>query len=193
LLVAHSYNESFMNGLVYAVIAYVRSPVGMFVEELRRELHPAHTHADAHLTVLPPRPLQGTQQQAIQLLAEGAQVATRFEVTMGEVETFAPVTATVFLRVARGAYRMRELREKLNRDALRFEEPWPYMPHLTIAKLDTLEQARKVLEIARQRWEAYTGPRTVSIDSLAFVKGTGERWVDVANVRLGEITTEQPC
>ncbi len=175
-----------MNGLVYAVIAYVRSPVGIFVEELRRELHPSHTHADAHLTVLPPRPLCGTEQQALELLAEVAQAASRFEVTMGEVETFVPVTPTVFLRVARGAYRMRELRDKLNRDALRFDEPWPYMPHLTIAKMDTVEEADKVLEIARRRWQAYTGPRSVAIQSLTLVKGNGERWVDVAKMRLGE-------
>ena len=48
-----------MTGLVYATVAYVRSPVGIFVEELRRDLHPAHTHADAHVTILPPRTLSG--------------------------------------------------------------------------------------------------------------------------------------
>src|ERR1700685_2223584 len=100
-----------MTGLVYAAVAYVRSPVGIFVEELRRELHPAHTHADAHLTILPPRPLRGTDQQAIQLLNEMCQTAMPFEVIMGDVETFVPLTPTVFLRVARGAYRMRELHD----------------------------------------------------------------------------------
>jgi 2'-5' RNA ligase len=179
------YNEFFMNDLVYAVIAYVRSPVGIFVEELRRELHPAHTHADAHLTILPPRPLRGSEQQALELVAEVSQSGTPFQVTMGEVETFIPVTPTVFLRVARGAYRMRELRDQLNRDALRFDEPWPYMPHLTIAKMDMASEAEKLLEVARQRWQAYTGPRTISIESLTLVKGSGERWVDIRKMRLG--------
>ena len=173
-----------MSGLVYAVIAYVRSPVGIFVEQLRRELHPSHTHADAHLTILPPRPISGTEEQAAELLTEVAQSATRFEVAMGEVESFVPITPTVFLRVARGAYRMRELRDRLNRDTLRFEEPWPYMPHLTIAKMDSEEEAGKVLAVARERWQSYTGPRTISIDSLTFVKGTGERWVNIAKARL---------
>jgi 2'-5' RNA ligase len=173
-----------MSGLVYAVIAYVRSPVGIFVEQLRCELHPAHTHADAHVTILPPRPLGGTEQQALQLMAEVAQSSSRFEVDMGEVESFVPVTPTVFLRVARGAYRMRELHDKLNRDALQFEEPWPYMPHLTIAKMDDEEQARKLLGVASGRWQSYTGPRTVTIDSLTLVKGSGERWVNIAKVPL---------
>jgi 2'-5' RNA ligase len=175
-----------MNGLVYAVVAYVRSPVGIFVEELRRELHPAHTHADAHLTILPPRPFECTHQQALQVLSEECRVAAPFEVTMGDVETFIPVTPTVFLRVARGAYRMREMHEKLNRGCLEFKEPWPYMPHLTIVKMDTVEQAQKVVEVSRRRWRGYHDGRIVRIDSLTLVKGSGERWVDLATVPFGQ-------
>jgi 2'-5' RNA ligase len=173
-----------MNGLVYAVVAYVRCPVGIFVEELRREMHPAHTHADAHITILPPRPLSGSENEALQLLTEVCRTSTPFEVVMGDVETFIPVTPTVFLRVARGAYRMRELHDRLNRGGLQFNEPWPYMPHLTIVKMDTVEGARKVVEISRQRWQEYKDTRSVRIDSLTLVKGTGERWVDLATARL---------
>jgi 2'-5' RNA ligase len=180
----------FMTGLVYATVAYVRSPVGIFVEELRRDLHPAHTHADAHVTILPPRALSGSERLALELLTDVCQATPAFEVTMGDVETFVPLTPTVFLRVARGAYRMRELHDKLNRNALHFQEPWPYMPHLTIAKVDTAEEAQKVLEIARLRWSAYAGPRTVRIESLSFVKGVGERWVDLANAPLGGVAVK---
>ena len=59
------------------------------------------------------------------------------------------------------------------------------MPHLTIVKADTVDEAEKVEAIARQRWKAYTDTRTVRIDSLTFVKGNGERWVDLAKVQLG--------
>jgi hypothetical protein len=38
----------------YALVAYVRSPVGEFIENLRRELHPDLPHLSAHLTILPP-------------------------------------------------------------------------------------------------------------------------------------------
>ncbi len=177
-----------MPGLVYAAVAYVRSPVGIFVEELRRELHPAHTHADAHLTVLPPRPLRGTEQQALGVFREVCQTVAAFEITMGDVESFVPITATIFLRVARGAYRMRELHDLLNRGALAYEEPWPYMPHLTIVKTDTVEEARKVEAIARQRWQANGASRAVRIDSLTFVKGIGERWLDLETVPLRGVT-----
>ena len=51
------------------------------------------------------------------------------------------MTPTVFIRVAHAAYRMRELHDRVNVEALRSPEQWPYMPHLTIFRMDTLEQA----------------------------------------------------
>lgn len=174
-----------MNGIMYAAIAYVRNPVGAFVEELRRELHPSHTHSDAHLTILPPRPIAGTEQEAIRVMSEACREAMPFDVTMGDVETFVPTTPTIFLRVAHGAYRMRELHDLIDRGALKYKEPWPYMPHLTIVKMDTLDEARNMLSVARKRWDRFEGSSKIRIDTLAFVKGNGDRWVDLAVVPIG--------
>jgi 2'-5' RNA ligase len=175
-----------MLGLQYAAVAYVRNPVGSFVEELRRELHPSHTHADAHITILPPRPLAGSEEQAIEVLQEVCSAAQPFEITMGDVESFIPATPTVFIRVAYGAYRMRELHDEFNVNGLEFCEPWPYMPHLTILKADTISEAEQALGIARQRWETFQDRRKIRIDSITFVRGNGERWQDVAPLPLGE-------
>ena len=171
---------------MYAAVTYVRSPAGMFVEEMRRDLHPAHTHADAHITVLPPRPLHGTEAEAIQQLREDCRSFAPFEVTMGDVESFIPTTPTVFIRVAHGAYRIRELHDHLNQGPLLYCEPWPYMPHLTIVKLDTIDEARKVIRLARPRWDRCEDSRNIRIDELTFVKGTGERWMDLATIPLGQ-------
>jgi 2'-5' RNA ligase len=178
-----------MSSLLYAAIAYIRSPVGIFVEQLRRELHPAHTHADAHLTILPPRLLHGTEQQALDLLADVCCTDRPFEITMGEVESFLPITPTVFIRVARGAYRLRELHDRMNREVLHCFEPWPYMPHLTVVKADIADEVPKVIDIARQHWKEYSDTRKVQISKLAFVKGNGDRWVDLATLPLGQKTT----
>jgi hypothetical protein len=43
----------------YALVAYVKNSIGEFVENLRRDLHPDLPQFAAHLTLLPPRPLQG--------------------------------------------------------------------------------------------------------------------------------------
>ncbi len=175
-----------MMGLTYAAVTYVRSPAGMFVEEMRRDLHPAHTHADAHITILPPRPLQGTEAEAIRQLRSVCRTMLPFDVTMGDVETFIPTTPTVFIRVAYGAYRIRELHDHLNQGALLYAEPWPYMPHLTIVKMDTEAEARKVIDLARPRWDCCEDSRRIRIDRITFVKGTGERWMDLAEIPLGE-------
>jgi 2'-5' RNA ligase len=180
-----------MFGLQYAAVAYVRNSVGIFVEELRREFHPSHTHADAHITILPPRPLMGSEQQAVEILQEVCASAQPFEVTMGDVESFIPATSTVFIRVAYGAYRMRELHDQFNINGLEFCEPWPYMPHLTIVKADTESEAEQVLEIARNRWEKFKDGRKIRIDSITFVKGNGDRWLDVAPLPLGEARLAQ--
>src|SRR5881628_3391428 len=79
----------------YALVAYVRDPAGEFVERLRQELHPDHSHLPAHLTILPPRCLQGDELAALELLEEVCSHADPFEITLGEVESFVPVTPTV--------------------------------------------------------------------------------------------------
>src|SRR3974390_351453 len=93
----------------FALLGYVKDPVGRFVEELRQDLHPDLPEFDAHITVLPPRLLQGTEAAAIELVGDVCSRSAPFDVTLGEVETFNPVTPTVFIRVERAAYRMREL------------------------------------------------------------------------------------
>ena len=172
---------------LYALVAYVKSPVGRFVEDLRRDLHPEHPELPAHLTVLPPRRLQGTAEAAQSTIEEVCRGVEPFEVVMGDVETFIPITPTVFIRVAHAAYRLRDLHDKLNVGPLQYDEPWPYMPHLTIAKLDDLEVARDSAEAWRNQWSQFGGSRRILIDELTFVR-EGTRaftWVDLAPIPLG--------
>ncbi len=173
-----------MSSLSYALVAYVRNGPGRFVETLRNELHPEHSHLEAHITVLPPRPLQGTEQEAVELLAHACKMVAPFEVELGDVENFVPRTPTVFIRVAHGAYRMRELHDLLNMGPLEFDEALPYMPHLTIAKLKNDERAREVYQISQERWMQYEGPRRIRIEQLTFVRGRDFTWSDVAPVSL---------
>jgi 2'-5' RNA ligase len=116
----------------YAVVAYVRSAVGTFVEELR-------------------------------------------------------VTPTVFLQVEHGAYRMRELHDRLNTTLFQQDEPWPYMPHLTIVKMATLAEAETAQRDAQRRWAHFLDSRRILVDQLTFVReSTAGRWTDLAPVRLGK-------
>lgn|SRR5512146_2396766 len=170
----------------YAVVAYVHDPVGEFVESLQPELHPEKLQLPAHLTILPPRPLRGAEAEAIETMEEVCRNVQPFEIRLGDVETFLPITPTVFVRVAHGAYRLRELHDHLNTGALWFEEPWPYMPHLTISKFDETETALASVRLARERWQQYRGSRNILVDQLTFVRETGPNaWADLAPVPLG--------
>ncbi|MFZ0771281.1 MAG: 2'-5' RNA ligase family protein [Candidatus Sulfotelmatobacter sp.] len=164
----------------------MKSPVGEFVENLRRELHPALPHLAAHLTLLPPRPLQGTENAALQVLAGICGQAEPFEVTLDGMESFVPTTPTVYIRVAHAASRLCELHGQLNTQALAFAEEWPYIPHLTIVKMPTVQAAQQALEIARERWRQYSGSRRILLDRLTFVRENAQNcWVDLAPVPLG--------
>ena len=169
----------------YALVAYVKNDAGEFVEGLRRELHPSLPHLAAHLTLLPPRPLRGSENEALELLESLCGEEEPFEVTLGAVDTFIPLTPTVFIRVE-SPTGMCELHRKLNRDVLEFKEEWPYIPHLTIVKMNAEQQALAACAIARQRWDAYTGSRRILLERLTFVREDGQNcWVDLAPVLLG--------
>ena len=170
----------------YALVAYVKSPAGEFVENLRRELHPDLPHLAAHLTILPPRPLQGSETSAVQTLERICGNEEPFHVTLGAVETFIPVTPTVFIRIDGDAPRMSELHRKLNTEVLQFHEEWPYIPHLTIVKMGAEPSARSAFAIARERWNAYRGSRRILLEKLTFVREDSPNcWLDLAPVPLG--------
>src|SRR5258707_11851141 len=110
----------------YSLVAYVNDPVGEFVAQIRRELHPDLPHLPAHLTVLPPRMLPGSEAAALETLEEICSHVEPFEVMLGEVETFIPVTPTVFVRVS-CARPMLDLNHQLQKEkTLGGKEEWPY-------------------------------------------------------------------
>ena len=175
-----------MQSLRYALVAYVKSEAGEFAERLQRELYPQSPHLAAHLTILPPRLLPSSEAAALALVEQICIQSAPFDVTLGGVETFLPTTPTVYLRVAQAAARMSELHSHLNIAALAFHEEWPYVPHLTIAKLDSESAARAAAEIARLRWASYPGSRVIHVDRLTFVREDSPNcWVDLAPVLLG--------
>jgi 2'-5' RNA ligase len=169
----------------YAVVAYVRNRLGKFVEDLRSELYPEHAHLPAHVTILPPRPLCGTEQEAIATLEQGAKSFRPFDIELAGIETFAPTTPTVFIRVARAAHLFREMHDRFNIGPFNCQEIWTYIPHLTIVKMPTLEQSQAALVTARERWRTYVGSRICPVEELTFVReGESNHWIDLATVKL---------
>lgn len=172
----------------YAVVAYVKNGLGKFVESLRHEVDPTYGHLPAHITVLPPRCLQGSESFAQATLEQLCRDQPPFQLVLGDVESFVPRTPVIFVQVCHAAYRIRELHDRLNTGPLFYDEPWPYMPHLTIIKSQEPERAQAVLPGIRQRWADYQGTRHVAIAELCFVRQTyGPHWEDLALIQLGGI------
>jgi 2'-5' RNA ligase len=175
-----------MLGPRYALVAYLKNAAGEFVENLRRELHPDLPHLPAHLTILPPRRLHGSEAAALRMLDRVCGQEQPFEVMLGGVETFIPVTPTVYIRVEGGASHMSDLHSRLNLDVLAFNEEWPYVPHLTIAKMSSEPQAKNACDIARNRWSQYAGVHRIVLEKLTFVREDAENcWTDLAPIPLG--------
>src|SRR5262249_33645192 len=107
-----------MQSARYALVAYVRNAVGEFIENLRHELHPELPHLPAHVTILPPRFLQGSELAALELLEEICSRIEPFDVMLGNAETFVPVTPTVYIGLNQGAERLHQLHDRLNTDIL---------------------------------------------------------------------------
>jgi 2'-5' RNA ligase len=177
-----------MHSQRYGLVAYVRTSLGQFVESLRRDLHPTLPHSPAHLTVLPPRCLQGSESAALQTLEALCRESDAFEVQLDGVASFCPLTPTVFVRVTQGTEHLQALHRRLNQAELAACENWEYTPHLTVVKMATTEQALEALEVAQGCWSEYRGVRRLLIDELTFVRELdrdANSWTDVAPVRLG--------
>jgi len=129
-------------------------------------------------------PLDGLPAPGLVLLAiASTQLGASF--ARGLFDDLGPA-GTVFLRVAKAAYRMRELHDRLNRGIFFCEEQWPYMPHLTIVKMAAEEQAVKAFDIARNRWKEYSGTPRLVVEELTFVReGENNTWVDLRPIPLG--------
>jgi 2'-5' RNA ligase len=177
----------------YALVAYVKSSIGEFVENLRRELHPDLPHLAAHLTILPPRTLPGTESAALHTLETACALVVPFEVRLGEVETFLPNTPTVYIHVGHGSERMCELHDQLSTQ-VPCEEEWPYVPHLTIVKMATQLPAKQAYCVACERWSRYSGDRRILLECLTFVREEEpDRWIDLAPVTLGRALVSRPA
>lgn len=168
----------------FAVVAYLSGPLADFVDDLRHGFTPGCTHR-AHVTLLPPRPLNGDTQEAIQFCRTVAGRTSPFEITAGSVEKF-DITDVIKLSVRRGEAQLRRLHAELNAGPLFHEEKYSFEPHVTLAQDLPAERVAECLEKARADWERFASSAVFSVRSLTFVQeGEGGMWRDLASIAMG--------
>jgi 2'-5' RNA ligase len=169
---------------VFALVIYVPEPLGTFLDEMRRALVPG-CNPHAHVSVLPPRPLAGDWQMAREQVRTLAEAWTPFDITLSGIAIF-PVTNVIYIELGQGAAEMYGLHSLMNTDALRFDEPFEYHPHITLAQEVPTGSVTEIHRRAREMWDAFTGPKTFRAERAAFVQNTlGNCWIDLAEYSLG--------
>ena len=174
-----------------ALVSYIREPLGSYLDGLCRELVPG-CKPRAHISLLPPRPLPCEAECAGDELQKLLESTPAFDLVLGEVEVF-PVSQVIYVSIAQGQDHLRHLHRTLNRGLAKYQELFPYHPHVTLAQdLGTGEVPEK-LECARQRWRESPHERKVRIDQLSFVQHQEGRWVDLQDILLsGSYPPPQP-
>jgi 2'-5' RNA ligase len=168
----------------FALVSYIADPLAHFLDDLRVELTP-DCNPHAHVTILPPRPLYDDLTDTVQKIAEDIRGVAPFRIELGEIEIF-DGSNVVYLGLTRGTDELRELYGALNCGCLKYAEPFPYHPHITIAQNTQPEQVTDMALIARERWANYPGPREFTVSVLSLVQHVAPSiWTDVAALPLG--------
>jgi 2'-5' RNA ligase len=172
---------------VFALVIYIPGPLGGFLDDLRRELVP-HYNPHAHVSVLPPRPLQVDWQEASEQARALTEGWAPFDVELTSIQVFQR-TEVIYIEIGGGAGQLYDLHAAMNRSALAFAEPYEYHPHITLAQEIPHERVSELTDLARRRWQEYQGSRVFRADRAVFVQNTSENcWIDLAEYSLGAVT-----
>jgi 2'-5' RNA ligase len=168
----------------FSLVAYVPQPLAGFIERLRQEMQPGYK-GRSHLTFLPPRPLDVALEQIRSELEAGLRHQPAFHVELCDVRVF-PVSEAVHLTVGAGWAEAKRIHEALHRDGLCCKEQFEYHPHVTLAHdLDPANVAAAA-ELAKRRWQEYSGPRGFLVDHVTLVQNTVENiWTNLGEFALG--------
>lgn len=177
---------------VYALVAYINGELGDFLYSLRQEIVPT-CRLRSHVSLLPPRKLAGDQAGAMEKVASVAGHHPAFDVVLGDICIF-PVTNVIYLDLAAGREQLTAMHDELNGDALAYAEPFAYHPHITLGQELTPEQFAMGLELCRKRWAEYTGPRSFPVETITFVKNSGNcGWSDLQDVMMNRESIPEPA
>jgi 2'-5' RNA ligase len=168
----------------FALVSYIPEPLAGFLDRLRQELVP-NCFLRAHVTILPPRPICTSPEAAWETVRTLAPRFAPFDVEMTEVEVF-PVSDVIHIGIGRGREEMERMHAGMNVDGLRFLEPYPYHPHITLAQDLKGDEVDELARVSRARWAESKVPKVFRVDKVFFVQNTRRKeWLDLGESALG--------
>lgn len=170
----------------FALVSYIPEPLAHFLDSLRTELVP-NCFLRAHVTILPPRPIQAPAEKAWQHIRDTAYSFDPIKIELKSVEIF-PVSDVIYVSIGAGQDEIKQMHQLLNERSLSFDEPFEFHPHVTLAQNLTPDQVDELSEVARKRWADYQGDRTFRVQTITFVQNTRwDGWANLAEMALGRL------
>jgi len=171
----------------FALVAYIPDPLGSFLQSLRLGL-PGEEDPQAHITILPPRPLQFPLEIAS---LEAQRIINGFEpftIRLSGVSVF-PETNILYLDIDRGNDALHKLHDALNTGSLTHEENFAFLPHLTISGPIPADELAKVRAEAERAWAGRPANVCCEVDEVVALwqplKGSWDDWNRVWSRKLG--------
>src|ERR1700733_5864641 len=168
----------------FGLVSYIPEPLADFLDRLRQELVP-NCFLRAHVTILPPRPICSSPEAAWQTVRTLAPRFAPFDIELTQVEVF-PVSDVIYIGVGRGREDLERLHADLNVEGLKFAEPYPYHPHVTLAQELKGDEVDELARVARARWAESDVPKVFRVEEVFFVQNTRRKqWLDLGESALG--------
>jgi len=167
----------------FALVAYLPEPLGSFLARLRQDIEPGCV-LRSHLTLLPPRPLGCSAEEAGQELETRLRNCAPFRVELGSVHVFR-VSEVIHLDIGEGFDELVRLHELLNSGHAAFTESYKYHPHVTLAQNLSSADIVRAAALSEKRWQEYDRPRSFLLDRLTLVQNTpADGWSNLRDFEL---------
>lgn len=167
----------------YALVSYIPGELGLFLNDLRRELVPGCSFR-SHVTLLPPRGLSISPSDAWHAIRATCARHQPFRVDLLDIEVF-PGTQVVYAALGEGFAQLDSIHREFMAGPLHFDEPFVYHPHVTLAQSFPTENFEQIADLARRRWREFRGAKNFLVENLAFVQNTDtNEWRDLNRLDL---------
>ncbi len=175
----------------FALVGYIPDPLGRFLDALRLHLVP-DCKPHAHVTILPPRPLCGSAEDAAREIRLAARDFQPFSIRLGDVARFEK-SDVIYIEIASGCSELKAMYHAMNAGCNSYCEKFCYSPHITLAQNLPAELVQHTLDEAVAAWKNFPFEKAFRVDVLTFVQNTsGCRWIDLEEMPLGYRTPGRP-
>jgi 2'-5' RNA ligase len=169
----------------FALVAYIPEPLAGFLDRLRQELVP-NCFLKAHATILPPRPVTTSPESAWEIVRGLAPLFPPFDLELAGVEIF-PVSDVIYIGISTGSEELKRIHDVMNAGGLRFQEPFPFYPHVTLAQELKPDEVDELTSVARVRWAGFSFGKRFRVEKVVFVQNTRRNeWIDLGECTLGQ-------